>query len=205
MLPNPQNREGGSTAFPSSSGETGLDYFEARYLSAAQGRFTSVDPDQNLGLHLTDPQGWNGYAYARNNPLKYVDPDGLDYRVCQVDSDGKEYNCGNVTDGRASEKYAEAQGWKIQGGNLVDQSGNTVGTARWFDGDSMRALIRGTQMAEPGVNLAGQGLMVFGSLVAPVPMAIAQCAAGNCDKSGVSMAVIPELGGVLAAHSWRLW
>lgn len=46
----------------------------------------------------------------------------------------------------------------------MDQSGKTVGTAHWFNGDSMRALIRGTQMAEPGVNLAGQGLMVFGSL-----------------------------------------
>jgi hypothetical protein len=25
---------------------------------------------------LVDPQQWNRYAYARNNPLRYVDPDG---------------------------------------------------------------------------------------------------------------------------------
>lgn len=57
---------------------TGLDYFGARYFSAAQGRFTSPDApllDQSSG----DPQSWNLYGYVRNNPLKYHDPDG---RIC---------------------------------------------------------------------------------------------------------------------------
>jgi hypothetical protein len=36
-------------------------------------RFNS--PDQ-LGGHVEDPQSWNRYSYARNNPLKYVDPNG---------------------------------------------------------------------------------------------------------------------------------
>lgn len=73
--------------------ETGLDYFEARYYSSAQGRFTSpdefkggiVDPftgqdiETNTALpyaDITDPQTLNKYAYVRNNPLRYVDPDG---------------------------------------------------------------------------------------------------------------------------------
>jgi len=54
---------------------TGLDYFGARYMSAAQGRFSSPDApfaDQ----HPADPQSWNLYAYGRNNPLLYVDPTG---------------------------------------------------------------------------------------------------------------------------------
>jgi RHS repeat-associated protein len=55
--------------------ETGLDYFGARYMSAAQGRFTSSDPE-NADASLDDPQSWNAYAYARNNPLKYIDPTG---------------------------------------------------------------------------------------------------------------------------------
>jgi RHS repeat-associated protein len=55
----------------------GLDYFGARYLSSAQGRFTSPDP-MMASAHASDPQSWNRYAYARNNPLKYVDPDGLE-------------------------------------------------------------------------------------------------------------------------------
>ncbi|HEU4875907.1 MAG TPA: RHS repeat-associated core domain-containing protein [Pyrinomonadaceae bacterium] len=74
--------------------ETGLDYFLARYYSSAQGRFSGVDPfnialetqkaaELNPGraralfnAYLSQPQQWNRYAYAINNPLLYVDPDG---------------------------------------------------------------------------------------------------------------------------------
>lgn len=59
-----------SSAMPS-----GLDYFGARYFSAAQGRFTSPDPN-GTGASLFDPQSWNAYSYTLNNPLRYVDPDG---------------------------------------------------------------------------------------------------------------------------------
>ena len=73
--------------------ETGLDYFDARYYASMQGRFTGADPfDINLERqetrdseeadalflkYIAQPQHWNHYAYALNNPLKYVDPDGL--------------------------------------------------------------------------------------------------------------------------------
>jgi RHS repeat-associated protein len=56
--------------------ETGLDYFRARYYSAAQGRFTSPDPLLNSG-RPDNPKSWNRYAYALNNPLRYIDPSGL--------------------------------------------------------------------------------------------------------------------------------
>lgn len=56
--------------------ETGLDYFGARYFSGKTGRFTSVDPVYTWRENLTDPQRWNRYAYVRNNPLRYTDPDG---------------------------------------------------------------------------------------------------------------------------------
>lgn len=49
------------------------DYVHARYQSSVLGRFLSPDL---LGGRPEDPQTWNRYAYARNNPLKYVDPDG---------------------------------------------------------------------------------------------------------------------------------
>jgi len=38
-----------------------------------------VDPSMNVRRNLRDPQGWNRYAYARNNPLNRVDPDGRDW------------------------------------------------------------------------------------------------------------------------------
>jgi RHS repeat-associated protein len=58
--------------------ETGLDYFGARYYSRIQGRFTGVDPIKLTTGRLLDPQRLNLYEYCRNNPLKYIDPDGED-------------------------------------------------------------------------------------------------------------------------------
>ncbi len=51
-------------------------YFGARYYRAEVGRFSTVDPVVTFDENLVDPQRWNRYAYARNNPLKYTDPDG---------------------------------------------------------------------------------------------------------------------------------
>jgi RHS repeat-associated protein len=60
--------------------ETGLDYFGARYLSSAQGRWTSPDwsakPEPVPYADLKDPQTLNLYAYVRNNPLTRRDLDG---------------------------------------------------------------------------------------------------------------------------------
>lgn len=53
-------------------------YFGARYYRADLGRFTTVDPELNIKDALVDPQRWNRYAYARNNPLRYTDPNGRD-------------------------------------------------------------------------------------------------------------------------------
>lgn len=40
-------------------------------------RFLSVDPIVDEARSLTNPQGWNRYAYALNNPLRYTDPTGM--------------------------------------------------------------------------------------------------------------------------------
>ncbi len=56
--------------------ETGLDYFLARYYASGQGRFTSADPLMASG-RAANPQTWNRYAYVLNNPLHFVDPNGL--------------------------------------------------------------------------------------------------------------------------------
>jgi RHS repeat-associated protein len=56
--------------------ESGLDYFGARYYGSALGRFTSSDPKILSKQKLNDPQQWNGYAYVRNNPFQFVDPNG---------------------------------------------------------------------------------------------------------------------------------
>ena len=69
-----------------------MDYFGARYMSSAQGRFTSPDPyeivvQKNKGktpqeqrsllnTFISNPQAWNRYGYGLNNPLKNVDIGG---------------------------------------------------------------------------------------------------------------------------------
>src|SRR5687767_5165877 len=52
---------------------SGNDYNHARFQSPSLGRFLSPDV---LGGKPEDPQSWNRYAYALNNPLTLVDPDG---------------------------------------------------------------------------------------------------------------------------------
>ncbi len=50
--------------------ETGLHYNRQRYYDPGKGSYLTPDPSGN-------PDGNNGYAYVRYNPVKYVDPDGL--------------------------------------------------------------------------------------------------------------------------------
>ena len=54
-----------------------LDYAVNRHYSAAQGRFTQVDPIGMSAVHLISPQSLNLYSYCFNDPINFVDPSGL--------------------------------------------------------------------------------------------------------------------------------
>ncbi|MET9675854.1 ricin-type beta-trefoil lectin domain protein [Streptomyces sp. NPDC006482] len=106
---------------------TGLTNLGARQYQPTTGRFISADPL----LDTADPQSWNGYAYADNNPATNSDPDGLmclhgapggggDYRCPGVpgDADGvigdNSNNCiWDYCAGHAQEmeETADAAGW----------------------------------------------------------------------------------------------
>jgi len=59
-----------------------IDYDHARYYNPALGRFLTVDP--LISREVVDqPQGWNRYAYVRNNPMLFTDPTGL-YMTCET-------------------------------------------------------------------------------------------------------------------------
>jgi len=52
--------------------ETGLTYAGARFYDSVTGRFLAIDPvGFNGSINM-----FNRYAYANNNPYKYLDPDG---------------------------------------------------------------------------------------------------------------------------------
>jgi RHS repeat-associated protein len=73
--------------------ESGLDNFGARYFGGGNnlGRFMTPDPLLNSG-HPDNPQSWNRYTYALNNPLTITDPTGLYNLVNTCDSDDKKCN-----------------------------------------------------------------------------------------------------------------
>lgn len=104
--------------------ETGLDYFGARYHRAHLGRFTTVDPGQKTGENLVDPQRWNRYAYVRNNPLRYVDPDGRESDDAQRAAQGAAAAAGTalVQDARVRADYVS----KVRGLSPTDSAGRTA-------------------------------------------------------------------------------
>jgi RHS repeat-associated protein len=57
-------------------GETGLDYFGARYYANPRYRWLSIDPVTGKDAAPHNPRHFNLYAFCQNNPLNYMDPDG---------------------------------------------------------------------------------------------------------------------------------
>lgn len=79
--------------------ESNLDWYGARYCSPSQGRFTSAD-SEFIPRDITNPQAWNLYAYTRNNPLRYLDPDGHSPQEMQalIDADVKDLLANKITE-----------------------------------------------------------------------------------------------------------
>ena len=138
--------------------ETGLDYFGARYMSAAQGRFTSPDePFADQGER--DPQSWNLFSYGRNNPLRFVDPTG---------------RCSKATGGYTDEGSELLFPGPCSGGQIGEtpkKNPNSV-TVTDFEPPSplLLAVAQGAQRAEKPVNYLGAGLAV-GGVVAGIAIA----------------------------------
>jgi len=85
--------------------ETGLDYMQARYYQGLQGRFTSADPLLASG-ETRHPQSWNRYAYVLNNPIRLIDPNGLDDEEA-TDSQNKKQVVNPLDDTVINKRLAE--------------------------------------------------------------------------------------------------
>ena len=111
-----------------------MDYFGARHLAGALGRFTAVDPG-HVGGSIDAPQSWNGYGYAGNNPLRFVDPSGTDYVA-----------------------YLGSEAWEVPGS--FDQFRRWIRDQGWFlgDGDARSGdIYRRLKDQNTGTSLAGSG------------------------------------------------
>jgi RHS repeat-associated protein len=56
---------------------SGLDYANARMYSGSRGRFTKPDPLGIKAADLNKPSSLNLYTYVENDPINFIDPDGL--------------------------------------------------------------------------------------------------------------------------------
>jgi RHS repeat-associated protein len=71
----PNTNESAGFANKAFDASTNLSYMSARYYNPTLGRFISPDPVHFIEGNI---HSFNRYAYANNNPMRYIDPTGLE-------------------------------------------------------------------------------------------------------------------------------
>jgi RHS repeat-associated protein len=122
-------------------GPGNLDYTLNRRYSSRAGRWMSPDP---MGGHTEDPQTLNRYVYARNNPLRIIDPTGLDFYLACADPINYA-GCTSVNIG-GTDVWVEA-----------DKNGN----ATIITSDSIRAGENTANVTENGVQINGNNQGIY--------------------------------------------
>ena len=119
--------------------ESGLDYFIHRHYANTMGRFMQPDPD-GISSSRRNPQSWNMYAYVLNNPLRFTDPDGMNYTVC--DTQGK--NCADLTDKQYDQWRKDNPNVQVSASgaiSIVNDNGSTtkVGQESYYNEKDIQA------------------------------------------------------------------
>lgn len=112
---------------------TGLTHLNAREYDPTLGRFISVDPI----MDLTDPQQWNAYTYANNNPVTYSDPSGL-YFEEGINGDGRRAYKSKSASGKTNTRFT---------GKPITRSASDIRR------EQLELLGESTLGGEPGVKL----------------------------------------------------
>ncbi len=105
--------------------ESSSEHAQFRQYSSLQGRWMSPDPYDG-SYRLGNPQSFNRYAYALNNPLSSADPLGLD-GDCE-DDDGASPECAQALSGGGGDGLGGGDG-----SGLPSTSDSTTVTADPFD------------------------------------------------------------------------
>ena len=179
--------------------ETGLDYFGARYYGSKIGRFTTVDPVYTWRENLVDPQRWDRYAYARNNPLKYTDPDG---RAINLVAGGIGAGIGGVA-GFVGSAWAQ----HAQGGAFVLQNAWAAAAGGAVSG-GLAGLTLGTSLAAQGgigaVVAIGAGTNAVGGAVTRSLDSSEGTRPGDFKEVAIDLGV-GAAGGVIGAKATGAW
>jgi RHS repeat-associated protein len=174
--------------------ESGNDYFGARYYASSMGRFMSPDPSGLDYADFSNPQTLNLYAYAVNNPLRYIDPTGLvlcDYG--SSDQGGEDYEDADDNNECTS-----------NGGSVVTVQQNiTVNANNGSGADTSSSDVSSliSNVANTGSNFANQTLNWLAAPRDPGCMAgyAAGGAAAGAVGGGIAGGIVGGAGGTLVA------
>ena len=127
--------------------ESGNDYFGARYYASSMGRWMSPDPGWFFAADPSNPQSWNMYSYALDNPLTNIDPNGYDCVYLNAEGNGIDKN--GVDTNSNSGECNDHGGYWVDGtvkhvqlysnnddvgltGSMKDTNGNTISTDAFY-------------------------------------------------------------------------
>jgi RHS repeat-associated protein len=156
----------------------------ARVLGVNFGRWFSPDPAGKGATKLDDPQTWNMYAYARNNPTTLTDPTGLN--ACGTDDDS---NCRvdvTLTDrtkdknGNYNDRWSKIKGNKdynavatvtVTDGTETREVGTFLARTVPSDSDEFATIANGTYQGTLGFHNGDQVIRLSGAIptVGPNP------------------------------------
>ncbi len=147
-------------------GETGFDYFGARYYNSSLGRFLTPDWSQAPAAvpyaNLENPQSLNLYAYVQNNPASAADAEGH----CLEDACVGEGSFGVVVIGTAIAIYL--------GTPYAQRSLSAAFSSAYSEvADRLHSLLHASTMSgpraasAPGVTAGGQATDLHGNKLGP--------------------------------------
>lgn len=152
----PSNADASFTGMNSDTSAGDFDFLFREYSN--QGRWAQPDPAGLAAVDLSKPQSWNRYAYVLNNPLRAVDPLGLDCVWVNSNDDIVSVQAG---DGDCSD-HGGLTGYYVEGtvdpsslgfsdngdliGNLSDGTGFCSGSCDNFDSVSVNGNTGDTSM-----------------------------------------------------------
>jgi RHS repeat-associated protein len=154
--------------------ESGLDYFGARYYGSALARYTSPD-EPFADQRSIDPQSWNLYTYAANNPLKYIDKTGKAIELAGDDEQRKkQLEALQNAVGKKASSYLYDNAEKDKDGNLTGRhfvgilGGGPSGKGPDFASINsasadVAGVVANTQIAQIHLMDAGQGFIYNGA------------------------------------------
>ncbi|QNI35461.1 RHS repeat-associated core domain-containing protein [Edaphobacter albus] len=161
--------------------ESGTEHAQFRQYSSTQGRWMSPDPYSG-SYDFMNPQSFNRYAYASNNPLGFVDPLGLDY--CDMSGAPNQ----NIQPGDANSCSRAGGFWVVEDptskdpNNCMTSASNcTVNvTDGWSDPVAPGTGMPGATGGDEQYGIPG------GGGIAPSNQNIATCAANFADKYSIA-------------------